>query len=505
MNWVYSWHAHALYVLMLLAWALSVPREMLDPASHQFILLISVLAAWRYGWALLNWLRFLFFKLWLFPRWRRKADAVCEDELPSHVYLLVTSFRIGTETSRRVYRSVFEEAQRYVRPVTVVASIVERCDEVLIKQLFQPYQNGQISLRMVRIAGTGKRDALAYGFRSISKHMPAPNDVVAVIDGDSMLSENTLRRTVPFFAAQPDMGALTTDEICEVEGAWSFREWYNLRFAQRHVYMASASVSRRVLTLTGRMSMFRASIVTDPEFIRRVELDWIDHWRLGRFKFLTGDDKSSWFHLMSRGIPMIYVPDVQVLTIETPPDPHFLRSAHMLMKRWSGNMLRNNARALKLSWRKTGVFPWFMILDQRLSMWTSLTSPSFALLGTFFVNPAIAAYYFLWIALSRYLLTLSLLASRPHVSAAYPFFLYFNQIFGSFIKTMVFFQLDQQKWTRQNTVLNKVKTQSQPWHAALLHSRAMHALSLASLLVTMGTITGMMRVPSVSLWLGMIG
>ena len=154
----------------------------------------------------------------------------------------------------------------------------------------------------------------------------------------------------------PRLGALTTDEVCQVEGNWSFREWYSMRFAQRNIYMSSVSLSKRVLTLTGRMSMIRADILTNPEFIERVELDWIDHWRLGRFKFLTGDDKSSWYHILKSGFEMIYIPDVKVLTIETPPDPNFFRSSIVLMRRWFGNMLRTNDRAIKLGPNKIGFF-----------------------------------------------------------------------------------------------------------------------------------------------------
>src|SRR3546814_16509013 len=78
-------------------------------------------------------------------------------------------------------------------------------------------------------------------------------------------------------------------------------EWHKLRFAQRHLNMCSMALTRRVLTLTGRMSLFRVGIVTDPRFIDDVQKDALDHWRLGRFQFLTGDDKSSWFSLMRLG------------------------------------------------------------------------------------------------------------------------------------------------------------------------------------------------------------
>lgn len=491
---------HVVYVLFLVTLAVTTPEELWDPHSSQFILIIGAIAMWRYSWAITNWVRYLIYHHLVFPRWRKQADWLGDVALPSHVYLLVTSFRIGTETTRRVYKSVIEEAIHYNRPVTIVASIVERSDQVMIKSMFKHYNPpGFIRLIFVRIPGTGKRDALASGFRAISKQMPPPDSITAVIDGDSMLDQGLVAKCVAMFRVIPNLGALTTDELCEVEGKWIFREWYNMRFAQRHVYMSSVSLSKKVLTLTGRMSMFRTSIITDPIFIQRVELDWVDHWRLGRFKFLTGDDKSSWYHVLKDGWPMIYVPDVKVLTIETPPDPAFLRSSLVLMRRWFGNMLRTNGRAIKLGPRKVGWFPWLSIVDQRLSMWTSLTGPTIALLATVTSAPLTLLYYMVWIAITRYLITLSLLAARPRVSAFYPFLLYYNQIVGSIVKTIVLFRLDKQKWTRQNTILKLGRSQ---WGEQLvaLGSTYMHLYTVSMFVVALATVSGILPIPDMQFW-----
>jgi glycosyltransferase Alg8 len=222
--------------------------------------------------------------------------------------------------------------------------------------------------------------------------------------------------------------------------------------------MCSNGLARRVLTLTGRMSMFRAQLACDPSFIDHIQNDEVDHWRLGKIRMLTGDDKSSWFWLLSRGYHMYYVPDVVVETIEQPPSPSFIESARVLMTRWFGNMLRTNARALALGPARIGLFTWWSVLDQRLSMWTSLSGLSLALLGSFFVSGWTLVYYVIWVMISRYLVVLSFLTTRPTVSVWYVPLLYFNQIFGSFIKILVFFRLDRQRWTRQNTTLRPSDT-----------------------------------------------
>src|SRR5690606_34958711 len=149
---------------------------------------------------------------------------------------------------------------------------------------------------------------------------------------------------------------------------------------QRHIYMSSVSLSKRVTTLTGRMSVFRASVVTHPDFIATIENDHLDHGRLGRFRFLTGDDKSSLFWVMKRGYEQIYVPDVKVLTIEDAPASGFFRYSSGLMRRWFGNMLRTNARILNLGFFRMPPFVWWTFLDQRINMWTTMAGPVFAVM-----------------------------------------------------------------------------------------------------------------------------
>lgn len=496
---------HFIYVLALAALVLQLPPVVLSPSSTQFILLLGAIGVWRYSWGGLHLVRSLIYRGLVFPRWRAEADAQAEVLRPSHIYLLVTSFRIDTETTRRVYRSVIEEAIRYDAPTTIVASVVEMADQRLMKALFSSYRvPAHIRLVCVRVAGTGKRDGLASAFRAISLQRPPPGSVAAVIDGDSMLAPGLLRKCLPFFKLRPRLGALTTNEICEVRGRPIFRHWYSMRFAQRHIGMSSVGMSRRVLTLTGRMSMFRAELLTDPSFIERVELDWIDHWRLGRFRFLTGDDKSSWFWMLKNGYEMYYIPDAMVVTIESPPEPSFYRSSVALMRRWFGNMLRTNARAIMLGPRPMGWFTWWCVIDQRLSMWTTMIGPIGALLLCFIVTPFALLYYVCWIGFTRYVQTLTLLTARSSVSAWYPMLLYYNQVMGSIVKTAILFRLDRQRWTRQKTTAVRNISAFRSFVMAS-SSMYLHAVSFVMLIVGVSYLLNILPFPDLLFWKAKLG
>lgn len=445
-----------LFALVALASEMVAP-EYLDPAHHKFIFIIGAIGIWRYSNAAIHFLRGMYFLHWKFPRMRKQVEAMGDEALPDHLFMVVTSFRIPTTTTFKVYRSVFQEVQRLGVPCTVIASIVEKGDENFIKAIMRDEvrERSDIRLIIVRARGTGKRDGLAHAFRALSRQMPLQNSVVGVVDGDTIMLPGCVERAVKMFALLPSVGGLTTNEYCEVEGGKLVKEWHTMRFVQRHINMCSMALSRRVLTLTGRLSFFRASVMTDPEFIRDVEADFLEHWRLGRFQFLTGDDKSSWFSLMRAGWDTFYVPDSHTLTVEHPPDSNFFRATRQLMFRWYGNSLRQNFRATSLlGWERLGAFTLYVLYDQRLSMWTCLMGLTASVAAALLFGVQYLLVYLFWVLLSRTLVTLLFHFSGHPVDALYPFVLYYNQIVGSIMKVYALFHMDQQSWTRQKTTLS---------------------------------------------------
>jgi glycosyltransferase Alg8 len=158
---------------------------------------------------------------------------------------------------------------------------------------------------------------------------------------------------------------------------------------------------------------------------------------------------------MRLGYDTFYVPDAAINTVEHPPEKSFIKASRKLMFRWYGNNLRQNSRALGLGVRRLGWFTSVVLFDQRVSMWTSLLGLSVALLASLKYGIAILMAYLLWIGLTRLALTLLLAFSGHHIGPAYPVILYYNQIVGALVKIYVFFRLDRQSWTRQDTKLDR--------------------------------------------------
>ncbi|MCP5163040.1 MAG: glycosyltransferase family 2 protein [Hahellaceae bacterium] len=450
----------ALFGILLLM-SQAIDPAYIDPSHQKFIFLIGLIGAWRYSNALTHYVRGMYFLHWKFPRMRRAVTAMGDAALPEHIYMVVTSFRIPAHTTYKVYRSVFREVQRLPVPTTVVVSIVEKGDERFIKDIMRQEVTDRTDIKLViiRARGTGKRDGLAHAFRALSRQMPVENSVVGVVDGDTILLPGCVENAVRFFAYLPTVGGITTNEFCEVEGDKLVKEWHTMRFVQRHINMCSMALSKRVLTMTGRLSFFRAQVLIDPEFIRDVEADYLQHWRLGKFQFLTGDDKSSWFSLMRAGWDTFYVPDSDTLTVEHPPDSNFFKATRQLMYRWYGNSLRQNFRATKLlGWKRLGAFTMYVLYDQRVSMWTCLMGLTSSLVASMIYGMEFLLVYFFWIALSRTIVTLTFVFSGHKVDPMYPLVLYYNQIVGSVMKVKTLFNMDKQSWTRQKTTLSNTRS-----------------------------------------------
>ena len=419
------------------------------------------------------------------------------DEEPApHVYFLVTSYRIDAEVSAAVYRSIIEEAMRYGVPATIIAAVTDAADEGLLDGLFSRLAPPpDVSLVLMRQAGTGKRDAMAGILRAIARRAPPPGSVVVFMDGDTLIPAHALRRCIPFFRLMPDLGAMSTDTRAFVEGSNWAKEWYDLRFAQRHLLMCSLSLSRRILVLTGRLSIFRAEIVTEQGFIENVETDSLRHWRFGRLKFLTGDDKSNWFWLLRNRWAMLYIPDVQIRTCENLTDTSFFDISTQLMRRWYGNMLRNNGRAIALGPRAMPTFFWWCLVDQRVSIWTTLTGPTYAILVSIFFVPGFVLVYLLWVMVTRLVQALVLVWVRGRFSPYFPLLLYYTQMVGSVIKVYVFFRLDRQNWTRQGIRAVRGGGVLRLWLRDLT-TLYINALAVGAFLLAMAVATGVLPPPS---------
>ncbi len=214
------------------------------------------------------------------------------------------------------------------------------------------------------------------------------------------------------------------------------------------------------MCLTGRFSLFRAQAALDPSFADQLEIDTLDDWLWGQFKFLSGDDKSTWFWLLKQGYEMIYVPDTIVYSIET-ISGSLVDRAYQNMRRWYGNMLRNSDRAIALGPQKNGWFMWWCLLengwfmwwcliDQRISYWTSLITPGLLLIALLQAQWLAAGIIISWVIFSRPLMLVVVFWKRQsHLKPIHFPLLLLSQWSSALVKIWTQMNLAQQKWTNR--------------------------------------------------------
>ena len=451
-----AWRSLASPLLVYCALALPLffwAKHQAYPIGREALLAVGLFGAWRYGWAFLHSLRAWIYANFHFPALRRQADAVAAaGHFPRRIFVVVASYLEEDWVSVESFQSLMANLADLPCEATVVVAVGSDEDESVINGVYRSHPaRSQVELVFQR-QSQGKRIALGHALRAVTRRYEEEVDSVTVfMDGDSWIEPGALRRTLPFFTAFRDLGALTTNEVAWIasKSAW-YKDWFALKFGQRHVQFQSHSLSHKVLTLTGRFSLLRTSIVVTEEFIgSAIENDMIKHWMHGSFRFLMGDDKSSWFHVLRQGWKMLYIPDVTCCSLES-RDISFLKASFSLPYRWFGNTLRNNPRALALGPGCTGWFIWFAILDQRLSMWTSLVGICGALALAAVKTAFYLPLYLAWAVLVRAAQLVVIVYHGHRVSLrSIPIMLY-TQWVGAVIKIHASFNLSDQSWSKGN-------------------------------------------------------
>jgi mannuronan synthase len=431
--------------------ALSIfPNTIWHEDTKEFIYIIGLLGIWRYLWWFTHWMRALTYASVRYPRMRDMAAELWESGWrPRHIHVQMTTFREHREISEAVIESLCREFREAGVPATIWLGSSELSDEQKIERALRKYgEDLDVTLRIIRQNQPGKRVAIALILRAMSRANIGKNDIVIFMDGDFVLHEGAVRKCFPLFALDPELHALTTDEYVEVVGPWWMQSWLNMRFTQRRLAMQSHALSNRVLTLTGRFSVFRGTHIVSEEFIRLQEADFLHHWLWGSFRFLSGDDKSTWYTLLKRGVRMTYVPDAMGTTIEIVEGSGYQRIVENL-RRWSGNMLRNGQRAIMLGPRRMPFFIWWCCIDQRLAIWTMLFSPMMAIAGTIKFGGDFLIAYIIYIAITRFCLSFVLFGYARRVDLNFVWLLYANQLLNAIVKVYMMWRLAKQKWTNR--------------------------------------------------------
>lgn len=428
-------------------------------AKNETFIVLGVFALWRYGWLLLNFSRAFVYAKFAYPNLKKQIASLDEAaRYPDHIYFAVPSYKEEDWVSIETFKSIMNELARVPSSATIIVSTSgdPQEDAVVYETCKAHYAFDKVEL-VFQHQKEGKRIAMGHSMRAIARRYFKKdrdyNSVTFFMDGDSYLEKGFFEKLLPHFAIDPNLGALTTNEAAFIRtnSNW-YKDWFNLKFGQRHTLFQSHSLSKKVLTLTGRLSAYRTDLIVEEKFISRVENDIITTTMNGKFRFLMGDDKTTWFNLLEAGWNMRYLPDVLCYSLES-RDADFLELSRSLPYRWYGNTLRNSNRALALGPKRIkSFFIWWAIFDQRISMWTSLVGITGAMILGIFQVYFYFLFYIVWVLYVRiFQMTIIAYNGHPVSLKTIPLMLY-TQWLGSLVKIKALFNLSDQKWSKGGEV-----------------------------------------------------
>ena len=426
-------------------------QDFLFELKNGALVSIAIIGVWRYGLLFVNITRAMIYSKIVYPKYKEDISKIeYTKRFPKTVYFIIPSYKEDAWVTTEVFQSLISDINSIPSEAVLFISTATDFEDSVIRNVFDSHPNTQKIKLVFQKQNSGKRIAMGHSLRALAREYyqrSEDKDSISIfMDGDTYIPTGTLETSLPFFKIQKKLGALTTNEIGFIDSAstW-YKDWFNLKFAQRHLLFQSHSISKRVLTLTGRFSMFKTEIIVEEEFISLIENDIIVDANYGKFRFLMGDDKSSWYYIMKNNWDMLYLPDVIAYSLES-RDGSFLEISRSLPYRWYGNTLRNNKRAREL--KNQPLFIKYLFYDQLALMWTSIVGILSVFLLSIFKSIFYIPLYISWIIYIRtFQMSIFVYFGHKISIRTLPLMLY-GQWYGAIVKIRAFYNLSDQKWSK---------------------------------------------------------
>ncbi|MGI9464125.1 MAG: glycosyltransferase, partial [Aestuariivirgaceae bacterium] len=164
-----------------------------------------------------------------------------------------------------------------------------------------------------------------------------------------------------------------------------------------------------------------------------------------------------------------------------------------------GNMLRNGARVIALGPRRMPFLIWGGFVDKRIAMWTRLFNPAVVIAAATLYSWAYLIQYFLFLAISRLILSLVLSAYARTVDMLFPVVLYINQLINASVKVYSIFRLSKQRWFNRGDQKSAVSGERMIIVAREGFAAFQTTVAVVALFLTVILVTGLVEVPGIRL------
>ena len=148
-----------------------------------------------------------------------------EEKYPKRLFFIVPTWKEKPDVTRAMLQSVLVEAAQIPSHVIVLVNAGSDEEDDLFREVYEEHPcRDNIELRFLRQVG-GKRQGMADCLYQLSMEEIDEGDIIALMDGDTVLGRDILSHCLPLFASNPKVDALTTDNIAVTKGHWMYRKW----------------------------------------------------------------------------------------------------------------------------------------------------------------------------------------------------------------------------------------------------------------------------------------
>lgn len=375
---------------------------------HPFLVPLGLIGLWRWGVWLLKEIFALFYR-------PQKNNYKASVSIVTPVY---------NENPKVFEKAVVSWAKN--KPAEIIAVIDytdKKCIEVF-KKFAKTFQNAHLIITKI----PGKRPALAEGIKK------AKSDIVALVDSDTLWTDNVITNGLPPFIDKKVAGVGTYQSVLEPKTIAQkiFDTQLDIRYCDEFPFLSVAGDG--LVCLSGRTAFYRKAAIL-PLLNALVNETF-----MGK-PVISGDDKRLTYLVLEHGWKVAYQSNSRVYT----PGMQDLGSYLKQRLRWTRNGLRADIRAILQGWviKHPGLL--FFQIDKVAQSFTIILSPLYFLVSLFSGLYVAAAIIFVWWFVSRTIKISPHLKRRPQDIVILPVFIIYTFL-TAIIKIYAFFTLNTQGW-----------------------------------------------------------
>jgi N-acetylglucosaminyltransferase len=325
-----------------------------------------------------------------------------------------------------------------------IIGVIDQSDSPCI-EIFKSLAKRYPFMKLLIAMKPGKRPALAEGIKE------AKNEIVALVDSDTVWAENIRESILSPFDDQLIGGVTTRQHPIErktiwqkiTDIFWDMRNYYDLP--------AQTAMGQALSCLSGRTSLYRKEIIID-------DLDnFLNEIVLGKKKE-SGEDKCLTRIVQSKGWKSYYQSNAVIYSYAAPDFKTFWSQR----LRWSRNSHNSDLISLWDGWAWKHPFLAFHIIDRFISIFTLFFGPIFFGISLYLNHYVLAVSILLLWMVGRGIKILPHLKRHPTDILLLPVYVVINFMIA-IIKLYALVTIRDQKWIRsknrktENSSFKKIK------------------------------------------------